>query len=42
MLPENHSSRLRMMPDNLNSLAVLRHSAIKSNPWLLFSNHDEI
>jgi GNAT superfamily N-acetyltransferase len=36
MLPENHSSHLRMMPDNLNSLAVLRRSAIKSHPWLLY------
>jgi GNAT superfamily N-acetyltransferase len=36
MLPENHSSRLRMMPDNLNSLAAPRRSAIKSNPLPLF------
>jgi hypothetical protein len=32
MPPENRSSRPGMMPDNMNSLAVLRRSAIKSNP----------
>jgi hypothetical protein len=42
MSPENISFGLPIRPDNLNSLAVLIRSAIKSNPWLQFSDHDEI
>jgi GNAT superfamily N-acetyltransferase len=36
MPPENRSFCPAFIPNNLNSLAVLLHSAIKSNPWLLF------